>query len=136
MESMSFINHVVLAFVEVKRCLIGRSVRKLLAAFVAAAIQDGAAGLGSHPGEKAVLAGAVTLLWLVGSFWHTGSTLPHVGAQGNPSQKSKTARTVTRPFHFDRYDESVGLVKITMFNPPILTSFPRLAKYFPQILRC
>lgn len=54
------------------RTLIRRKIlfRELRAALVAAAVQNSAAGAGRHTLHKAMLAGAVTFFWLVGSLGH------------------------------------------------------------------
>jgi len=57
-------------------------VRQTSAALSPTSAQNCAAGTGGHTLHKTVHAGAVTLLWLVRSFWHTAFTLPHPGVLG------------------------------------------------------
>jgi hypothetical protein len=47
------------------------------ATLVATTLDNSATSFASHALHKAVDARAVTLLWLVRSFWHSASTLQH-----------------------------------------------------------
>jgi hypothetical protein len=56
-------------------------VRQTLAALLAAALQQSAAGSGCHALQKTMFFRTLSLLWLVSSFWHTTFTLTHLVAK-------------------------------------------------------
>jgi hypothetical protein len=51
--------------------------REAGAALETTALQYGAACIRGHALNETVDAGAMTLLWLIGSFWHIAFTLAH-----------------------------------------------------------
>jgi hypothetical protein len=52
-----------------------RLVRQSSATLVAAALQNSAAGAGGHTLQETVFLSAMTLLWLVRTFWHSKISL-------------------------------------------------------------
>jgi len=101
--------------------------READATLEATAFQYGAASIRGHALNEAVDAGAMALLWLVGSFWHITFTLAHRLETNNWAVSAHRMRVTHYCLLF--------LVKITMFNHDSLSSFPRFAKYFPQFSR-
>jgi len=105
-------------------------VRKTGAALEATTLQHSAASFRCHALDKAMYTGAVALLWLIGSFWHTAFTLAHPLIMDKWPFMADSLRLLITACYF-----LICWVKITMFNPDSLPSFPRFAKYFPQFSR-
>lgn len=76
----------------------------------ATSLNDCAASSARHALHKAVDAGAVTLLWLVRSFWHSAFTLQHK----EPSDKVPLSEYSPLSAHL--HNIWCYLVKITIFT--------------------
>jgi hypothetical protein len=89
-------------------------------------LNNSAASAARHALHKAVYAWAVALLWLIGSFWHTGFYFTTNGGQ----------KQVVLPIHSECiYMFCLLLGENNNVYPLILASFPLLAKHFPQFFR-
>ena len=101
-------------------------VRKTGATLKAAALKHDPTSSACHTLQKTMFLRALALFWLICTLWHIVTTLPYL----EPVNKRVNAL-----YHKLRLLLVVisTFVKITIFTPVSIASFPLLAKYFPQV---